>query len=92
MFQQQKNIFVFIILFAISYIFLLQAYILLFYSNHEMSCMLAFYRPLNIFLKSYYIIYIYSYINMYLYSLTAQNLFSFSARKTPCKSKPMFSN
>ena len=29
---------------------------------------------------------------MYLYSSTAQNLFSSSVRKTPCKSKPTFSN
>ena len=43
-------IFVFIILFVVPYIFLLKTYILFFFSNREVFCILAFYRLVNIFI------------------------------------------
>ena len=52
--------------FVVSYIFLLKAYILLFLSNYEVSCILAFYGLVNIFIISYYNIYL-LYINIFLY-------------------------
>ena len=65
-----------------SHIFLLKAYILLFYSNHEMSYMLAFYRPLNIFLKSYYIYpFLYKYIFIFINSSKSLQLL--------CKKNPL---
>ena len=53
---------VFIFPFVISYTFLLKIYILVFFSNHEWSCILAFYRFGNIFIILYIIIYIHLYI------------------------------
>ena len=49
--------------YVISYIFLLKAYISLFLSNYEVSCILAFYRLVNIFIFIYInILYIIKYI------------------------------
>ena len=62
--------------FVISDIILLKAYILLFLSNYKVSCILAFYRLVNIFIISYYNIYL-LYINLYLYIniFTLYNIF-----------------
>ena len=67
---------------AISYIFLLKAYILLFLSNYEVSCMLALYRLVNIFTISYYNIYL-LHINIYIYIsiyYTLYNIFTNSLK------------
>ena len=63
-------IFVFIFPFIISSTFLLKIYILLFFSNHEQSCILAFYRLVNIFIIYYniYSFYICKYIHAYVYN------------------------
>ena len=66
------SIFVFIIPFFIPYTFLLNIYSLFFFSNHELLCILAFYRLVNIFIILY-IIYLFIcmqiYTHIYIYTI-----------------------
>ena len=87
---------------SIPYNFLLKTHILLFFSNRELSCILAFYRLVNIntsfnFFLTFAFLLFFFFNREHLrrhrtYLLVVQNLFSFSVRETFCKRKLVFSN